>query len=72
MIRRADYETGARQPVPKKRPDDNEQFSQEAANNTPPPFGVGNSMPSEGNGHEGRPNGTRSQGRQGRSDQRPS
>jgi len=37
------YETGARRPVEKKRPDANEEFSQDAAGNKRPPSDAGNS-----------------------------
>jgi hypothetical protein len=40
-----EYETGARHPVEKTRPDDNEKFSQDAAANKVPPSRIGNSEP---------------------------
>lgn len=43
MPKTTKYETGARHPVAKKRPDANEEFSQDAATNKPPKSGVGNS-----------------------------
>ncbi|MGB3643452.1 MAG: hypothetical protein WBA15_03150 [Mesorhizobium sp.] len=42
-----EYETGARHPVEKKQPDDNENFSQDAAANKRPPSGLGNSESKE-------------------------
>lgn len=38
-----EYETGARHRVEKTQPDDNENFSQDAATNKRPPSGMGNS-----------------------------
>jgi hypothetical protein len=42
-----EYETGARHRVEKKEPDDNENFSQDAAANKRPPSGLGNSESKE-------------------------
>lgn len=45
MRERSNYETGARRPVEKTKPDDNEDFSQDAAANKRPKSGVENSGP---------------------------
>ena len=41
------YETGARRPVEKTQPDENDNVSQDAATNKRPPFRFGNSIAKE-------------------------
>lgn len=45
MADTTEYESGARKPMPKRIRDENENFSDQAAKNKPPPGGVGNSDP---------------------------
>jgi hypothetical protein len=47
MPNHTEYETCARHPVEKRQPDDNENFSQDAAANKMPPSGLGNSESNE-------------------------